>query len=294
MARQVALVGEAGLRGGLRDGPAGAQQRGRTRHAQLRLEGVRRHPRLLGEDAAEVVRAQVGDARQLFERDVLGVVRGEVFARPPHGPALGPARLSGRTALGVARDEAGQQPDEQRLTFEARRRPLQRAVQPDVLPDEVVVVDDGGREEGRLGAGQAGPGGGVAHRVGPDEERAVATAVAAAGAVRVDLAGVDHEEAGGRRRQVAAAVDELPPAGLDQAELVLLVPVARDGPRDAEAAPRLQMADAFGPPDLDEVAPLSRVRHAHHARRLRLLTPRRVRVDDGGRVDCGTESGARV
>ena len=84
VARQVALIGKARLRGDVRYRPAFAQQGSGSQEPKLRLAGVRRHAELLGEQPAEMKGAQGGDSGEMIKRDVIGVMLGKVIVSAAH------------------------------------------------------------------------------------------------------------------------------------------------------------------------------------------------------------------
>jgi hypothetical protein len=72
----------------------------------------------------------------------------------------------------------------------------------------------------------------------------------------VNLAGMDYEEADGRGKEAAASIGEVALARLNEAKLVLFVPVARHGSVYAEAAPKLKLTQLARSPDLYHIASL--------------------------------------
>src|SRR5205085_12523520 len=82
-ARQVALIGEACLRGDVRQRPALKDEQAGAQDAKLSLKGVRRHAILLGEDTVEVIGTEVGDGGKLIQANVLGIMLGEVIVSAP-------------------------------------------------------------------------------------------------------------------------------------------------------------------------------------------------------------------
>src|SRR5262249_51842202 len=116
---EVALIREARLGRGVRDRRAPPQQRLHACHAQLGLERVRGHSVVLDEDAVKMEGAEGPDAREGFQRNVLGEVLDEEIAGAFERAALRAERARWRTALRVTRDQRGEKLEEQQLSLEA-------------------------------------------------------------------------------------------------------------------------------------------------------------------------------
>src|SRR5436309_1875928 len=98
------------------------------------------------------------------------------------------------------------------------------------------------------------------------------------------LTGMNHKEAGGRRRQATAAIVEIAGAGLNQTELIFFVPVARHRAGSAKAAPEFKTGEVVRSPDLYEIASLIRFhvlianRRCHQVNAI--MRPRGVAMDE--------------
>ena len=95
MAGQMALVSETSEKGDQWDRFAIAQQGFRPRHTHLGLKCVRRHPDLFGEDAIEMIRAEVSNLREVIKRDILREMFHQVIASAFNSLCL-PARYRER------------------------------------------------------------------------------------------------------------------------------------------------------------------------------------------------------
>ncbi len=82
-------------------------------------------------------------------------------------------------------------------------------------------------------------------------ERAKRASGAPPGLIGVALAGVDDEQGVRRRRMVRATVGEVSCAAVDEAELILLMPVLRVRRCDGPAAAQLHAVDRRHSPDLN-------------------------------------------
>ena len=69
----------------------------------------------------------------------------------------------------------------------------------------------------------------------------------------MNFAGVNHEQTGGRSWQIASAIVQFTGTGLDQAELIFLVPMTRDWDRDPMTATQLDLQIA-GSPNVNQTA----------------------------------------
>ena len=140
---------------------------------------------------------------------------------------------------------------EEGIALEPRGRVFEELVEALEALQRLVVENDGAREERRGMSLEVDGFGGLLQ----DRRRGVDGPEVAAsldgGPVGVDLSGMDDEEAPGRVRVMDAAVEQLARAAVDEAKLVLVVPMRRHAARDLDAALQLDSLKARGAPDPD-------------------------------------------
>jgi hypothetical protein len=117
----------------------------------------------------------------------------------------------------------------------------------------LVVEKDGAREERKGMSLEADGFGGLLQDLSCGVDGSEVAASLDGGPVGVDLSGMDDEEAPGRVRVMDAAVEQLACAAVDEAELVLVVPMRRHAARDLDAALQLDPLKARCAPDSDVV-----------------------------------------